>query len=163
MEVPANCNIRSARAADAERLLDIRRRAILELAVPALSSAQAQAWAAGRDLTWMTALISTHPLWIADLDGAIVGWIVLDENRVIGLYVDPLYSRRGFGSHLLAMAERELWAGGARTVTLESSWNAEEFYLHRGYEPLADRPADGARPMQKTLGSLEGSRVKAAG
>lgn len=153
MQDQAVCNIRSARVLDAERLLEIRRRAILELAVPALSAEQAKAWAAGRDLAWMTALISAKPLWVAHLDALIVGWVAVEGNRVIGLYVDPPYSCRGFGSRLLAVAEHELWASGASTVTLEASWNAEEFYLRRGYEPLADRPAEGARPMQKTLGS----------
>jgi putative acetyltransferase len=153
MQGQAVCNIRPAYVPDAERLLEIRRRAILELAVPALSSGQAQAWAARRDLAWMTTVISTNPLWVADLDGVIVGWVALDANRVIGLYVDPSYSCRGFGSRLLATAEGELSSSGARTVTLEASWNSEEFYLRRGYEPLTDRPADQARPMRKMLGS----------
>lgn len=153
MQVQAPCNIRSADIPDAARLLEIRRRAILELAVPSLSTEQAQAWAARRDLVWMTGLIATHPLWVAHLKEVIVGWVALEENRVIGLYVDPSHSCRGFGSQLLAAAERQVWLGGVRTVTLEASWNAEQFYLGRGYVPMAGRPADGARPMQKTLGS----------
>ena len=91
------CTIRTARAEEAERLLAIRRQAILELTVPALSPEQAQKWAAGRDLAWMTTLISEKPIWVAQLNEVIVGWIALEGNRVIGLYVDPSHICRGFG------------------------------------------------------------------
>jgi GNAT superfamily N-acetyltransferase len=92
-------------------------------------------------------------VWVADVDEVVVGWVALVGNRVVGLYVDPPHACRGFGSRLLAHAERALEAEGAPTVTLEASRNAEEFYLRRGYEASADRAADGARPMRKTLGS----------
>ena len=99
----------------------------------------------------MTTLISEKPIWVAQLNEVIVGWIALEGNRVIGLYVDPSHICRGFGSRLLGTAEGELGASGAGEVILESSWNAEAFYLQRGYEPLAERPAGGARPMRKAL------------
>lgn len=151
MPAPTAWKIRSAHSSDAERLLDIRQRAILELAVPTLSVQQAQAWAAGRDLAWMEGLISTSPLWVACLEGAVAGWVAVEDQRVIGLYVDPPYSCRGIGSRLLAVAEHELSSRGSQTIELEASWNSEGFYLRRGYEPLTDRPAMGPRPMRKTL------------
>ena len=70
---------------------------------------------------------------------------------MIGLYVDPSSAARGVGSSLLAFAERYLSSRGVPVIELEASWNAEEFYLHRGYVPLAERPPDGPRPMRKIL------------
>jgi HAD superfamily hydrolase (TIGR01509 family) len=146
------CRIRLACVADAERLLAVRRQAILELAVPTLSPERAEAWATSRDLAWMTTLVSAQHLWLVHHEEVIVGWVAVEGDRLIGLYVDPAYSRRGFGSCLLSFAEHEVWVRGFRSISLEASWNAEPFYLRRGYEPLTDRPAESARPMRKTLG-----------
>ena len=157
MEAPRASGIRRAQPADAARLLEIRREAILALAVPALSLQQAMNWAASRNLEWMERVIATHALWVASGEARITGWIGIEGRRVIGLYVDPSCASRGVGSRLLAFAEGYLSSLGASAIELEASWNAEEFYLHRGYVPLAERPPDGPRPMRKALGSwLEG-------
>ena len=148
---PAACDIRPARPSDAERLFEVRQRAILELAVPDLSTRQAHDWAMRRDLAWMNDVISTKELWVASIDNFVTGWVGVQAQRVIGLYVDPAYARRGIGSRLLAFAEDQLLRRGARIVELETSWNAEGFYRRRGYQPTAERPADEARPMEKLL------------
>src|SRR5689334_4778555 len=152
MSFPIACSIRPARPSDAERLLEIRQRAILELAVPALSVQQAHDWAMRRDLIWMDDVISTKTLWVAFADSTVTGWVGIEDHRIIGLYVDPTYACRGIGSRLLGFAEDQLLLRGVRTIELEASWNAEAFYLRRGYQPTVERPADGARPMRKSRG-----------
>jgi GNAT superfamily N-acetyltransferase len=151
MESPTACEIRPAQLSDAKRLFEIRQQSILALAVPALSIEQATAWAGSRDLAWMEGVISTNALWVAASDDRLAGWVGLDGQRVIGLYVDPSRTCRGIGSQLLAFVERHLVSSGTRVIELEASWNAEAFYLHRGYRALAERPPDGPRPMQKVL------------
>jgi len=44
---------------------------------------------------------------------------------------------------------------GVQVVHLEASWNAEEFYLKRGYEPTGPRPANDVRPFVKRPISIE--------
>jgi GNAT superfamily N-acetyltransferase len=104
-----------------------------------------------RDLPWMHDVISTKTLWVGYTGNVVTGWVGVEGQRVIGLYVDPMYARRGIGSLLLAFAEDQLLRRGAQIVELETSQNAEGFYLRRGYQPTAERPADEARPMQKSL------------
>jgi GNAT superfamily N-acetyltransferase len=152
MPFPTACNIRPAGPSDAERLFEIRQQAILELAVPLLSTHQADDWAMRRDLTWMNDVISTKTLWVAFTGSTVTGWVAVEERGIIGLYVDPVCACRGIGSRLLAFAEDQLLLRGVRIVELEASRNAEEFYLRRGYQPTAERSVDGARPMQKLLG-----------
>jgi GNAT superfamily N-acetyltransferase len=53
----------------------------------------------------MTARITRNPLWVAHLDEVIVGWVEVEGNRIVGLYVDPSHCGRGFGSQLLEAAE----------------------------------------------------------
>lgn len=72
-------------------------------------------------------------------------------DRVEGLYVCPEVFGVGVGSALLLHAEDQIRLARHRTATLEASPNAEEFYLRRGYETHAERPADGGQPMRKLL------------
>ena len=67
------------------------------------------------------------------------------------LYVDPVYARRGVGTSLLRFVEDILRRRGVSVIRADASWNAEDFYIRRGYEPLGPRPPDDARPMRKRL------------
>jgi GNAT superfamily N-acetyltransferase len=84
-------------------------------------------------------------VWVGELDGAVIGWVEMDGDRLRGMYVRPDLSGRGLGSALLAHAEKRIASDGHRAVYLSASWNAEPFYFRYGYQALA------ARPMVKHL------------
>ena len=142
--------IRRAEAADEEALAQIRRNAILALAVPAMSTEQTQKWATRAAADRIARAIRDHDVWIA-VDGAALGWVEVDRDRVAALYVSPAWSRRGVGSTLLAHAEKSIQSSGCATVRLESSQNALDFYLRRGYVRCGPPDADGAYPLSKDL------------
>jgi len=142
--------IRRAEAADEEALAQIRRNAILALAVPAMSTEQAQKWAARAATDRVARAIRDHDVWIA-VDGAALGWVEVDRDRVAALYVSPPCSRRGIGSALLARAEHSIQSSGYAMARLESSQNALDFYLRRGYVRHGPPDADGAYPLSKDL------------
>ncbi len=73
----------------------------------------------------------------------------VERDRIEGIYVLSERARRGIGSALLAHAEEAIRSAGYSSAALDASWNAEQFYLNRGYEPLSERRADSARPMVK--------------
>jgi putative acetyltransferase len=99
--------IRRAEAADEEALAGIRRSAILALAVPAISMEQAEKWAARAAADRIARAIREHDVWVA-VEGAAIGWVEVDRDRVAALYVSPSCSRRGVGSALLARAETSI-------------------------------------------------------
>ena len=142
--------IRRAEAADEEALARIRRRAILALAVPAMSMERAQQWATRSAADRIARAIREHHVWVA-LDEAAVGWVEVDRDRVAALYVSPSRSRRGVGSVLLACAETAIRNSGYGMVRLESSPNALDFYLGRGYVRCGPPDAEGAYPLRKDL------------
>lgn len=142
--------IRRAEEADEEALAQIRRNAILALAVPAMSTEQAQKWAARAATDRVARAIRDHDVWIA-VDGTALGWVEVDRARVAALYVSPAYSRRGVGSALLIHAEASIRDSGYATAHLESSQNALDFYLRRGYVRRGPPDADGAYPLSKDL------------
>lgn len=76
--------IRHAEAADEEALSTIRRRAILALAVPALSREQAEQWATRAAADRIARAIREDDVWVA-VDGAAIGWVEVGRDRVAAL------------------------------------------------------------------------------
>src|SRR5207245_355838 len=99
--------IRRAEAADEEALASIRRRAILALAVPAMSREQAERWATRGAADRVARAMREHDVWVA-VEGAAIGWVEVDRDRVAALYVSPSCSRRGVGSVILTFAETSI-------------------------------------------------------
>ena len=147
--------IRRAEAADEEALASIRRSAILALAVPAISMEQAKKWATRAAADRIARAIQEHDVWVA-VEGAAIGWVQVDRDRVAALYVSPSCSRRGVGSVLLARAETSIRSSGYATARLESSQNALDFYLRRGYLRCGPPDSDGACPLSKELAAAAG-------
>jgi putative acetyltransferase len=142
--------IRRAEAADEETLADIRRGAILALAVPAMSVEQAEHWAACAAPDRIARAIREHEVWVA-VEGDAAGWVEVDRDRVAALYVSPSWAGRGVGSALLARAEAAIREAGHAAARLEASQNALGFYLRRGYVRAGPPDAEGAHPLRKAL------------
>jgi GNAT superfamily N-acetyltransferase len=145
--------IQCAEAADEEALAHIRRRAILALAVPAMSIEQAETWATQAAADRIARAIRDHDVWVA-VEGVVIGWVEVDRDRIAALYVTPSETRRGVGSALLARAETSIRSSGYATARLESSQNARDFYLHRGYRRCGPPSSDGACPLSKDLAAV---------
>ena len=146
--------IRRADASDEKALAGVRRSAILALAVPAMSIEQAEKWATRAAPDRIAGAIRDHDVWIA-AEGAAIGWVEVHRDRVAALYVLPSHCRREVGSLLLAFAECCILGSGYVTARLESSRNALDFYLRRGYLQCGLPDPDGAFPLSKNLDAIE--------
>ncbi len=98
-----------------------------------------------------------HDVWVA-VEGAAIGWVEVDRDRVAALYVSPSCSRRGVGSALLTLAETSIRSSGYTTVRLETSQNALDYYLRRGYLRCGLADSDGAWPLRKDLAAVTPSQ-----
>lgn len=145
--------IRRAEAADEEALASIRRRAILALAVPAMSREQAQRWAARGAADRVARAMREHEVWVA-VERTAIGWVEVDRDRIAALYVSPSCSGSGVGSALLTFAENCIRSSGHATARLESSQNALDYYLRRGYLRCGPADSHGALPLQKDLAAI---------
>ena len=142
---------RLAMRKDASRLYDIRRRSILELAPPTMPKAEATAWAAQLTLSGMERKLRELEVWVAELDGVIVGWGAIRGEALEGLYAAPEFAGQGVGAGLLDMLEGLMRAREFPSVRAEASSNARGFYLRRGYRATDPQTPDGAWPMAKEL------------
>lgn len=142
---------RPAMRKDASRLYDIRRRSILELAPPTMPKAEATAWAAQLTLSGMERKLRELEVWVAELDGVIVGWGAIRGDRLEGLYVAAEFAGQGVGAGLLDRLEGLMRDREFPSVRAEASSNARGFYLRRGYRTTGPQTPDGAWPIAKEL------------
>ena len=146
--------IRRAERADEERLGTIRHDAILALAVPILSQEEAETWAKQISEDRISRAVRAHEVWVAE-DEIVNGWVEINKNQIAALYVSPDYAGRGIGSSLLAFAEASIFRSGYRSVQLEASRNALNFYVLRDYIQHGLPDAEGAYPLRKELSASE--------
>ena len=136
---------------DAGLLHAIRRRAILELAPPTMASAEAQAWASQLTQPGMEQKLRELEIWVAELDGRVVGWGAIRGDHLEGLYTAPESAGQGIGAGLLAMLEGLIRERQFPSVRAEASANALAFYLSRGYRANGPQVPNGAWPIAKLL------------
>jgi putative acetyltransferase len=135
----------------AEHLLaQIRKRAILTLGVPVLSMEQAESWAFDVAPDRIAKALTAHHVWVA-VEATTIGWVEVFHDQLRALYVLPDCARQGVGSKLLLHAETFIRDSGHATVYLDSSPNALQFYLRRGYVQSDHHNVNGGYPLQKIL------------
>jgi putative acetyltransferase len=142
---------RLATPADASRLFELRRKSIVVLAPGGMSQAEAETWAAKLTLAGVQQKLSRLKIWVAEVDACIAGWAAIDGDRLEGMYVDPAFAGKGFGTGLLELVESRMRAAGLASISADASANAEHFYLQRGYEPAGIRTREYGLPIRKRL------------
>jgi putative acetyltransferase len=122
-------------AADVPILAAIFIAAIEELTTEDYSEAQREAWASAADdeeqfgkrlasgLT-LVATLQNSPVGFASLKGA---------DHIDMLYVHPGAAGQGVASMLCDALEKLAGGRGARSLTVDASDNAQEFFIKRGY------------------------------
>jgi len=136
---------------DASGLYDIRRRSILELAPPKMSVAEAQAWVSQLTPSGMERKLRELEVWVAELDGVVVGWGAIRGDMLEGLYVAAEFAGQGVGAGLLDMLEGLMRDREFPSVRAEASSNARDFYLRRSYRATGPQTPKGAWPIAKEL------------
>jgi len=142
---------RLATLADAARLLELRRRSIVELAPVGMSREDAETWAAKLTIAGMQQKLSQLEIWVAEVDGSIAGWVAIRDNRLEGMYTAPEYVGKSVGTGLLELVESRMREKGIAAIFAQASANAERFYLQRGYEQVGIRTQEYGLPIRKQL------------
>jgi len=104
-----------ARIHDAARLDELRNSAGVEAFLTLAQTAEGEGLFAG-------------DLWVAEVDGAVAGFVALDDDEVTWLYVDPARYRQGIGRALLRHA---VAAAGPRVEVTVLDGNPAALALYR--------------------------------
>jgi ribosomal protein S18 acetylase RimI-like enzyme len=121
--------VRRGTEADAEAVADVylraRRHAIPE--IPPLAHPDDEV------RVWIRAVLNEQEVWLVIAgDGALLGLMVLDEDWVEQLYLDPAQTGNGLGTRLLDLAKQRR-PGGLQLWTFESNVRAQRFYERHGF------------------------------
>ena len=122
-------------AADTPMLAAIFVAAIQELTGDDYSEAQQEAWAAAADdEEQFGKKLAGELTLIATMQNAPVGFASLKgPDHVEMLYVHPSVAGQGVGAMLCDALEKLAGSRGAKSLTVDVSDNAQEFFLKRGY------------------------------
>ena len=85
----------------------------------------------------MRQLIEDRTVFLAVLDGEIVGKASLDQKVVPPVLISSAIHGRGIGTHLIAHLEQEARKNGIDVLTVPSSVTAERFYSRLGFSVIS--------------------------
>ncbi|MEA2585307.1 MAG: hypothetical protein QOF33_3392 [Thermomicrobiales bacterium] len=120
--------IRQAEPHDADAIAHVHTTSMREALpyLPELHTAEeTRGWVA-------TVVLPNQSVWVAEVEGRIVGVTALHEGTLEQLYILLGYQGRGIGSELLGKA-KELNPEGLSLWTFQRNARARAFYEHRGF------------------------------
>ena len=117
-------------SAAAELWLRARTAAVTAIPAPVHSETEIRSW-------FVTHVARDLELWVAEATGGgLLGILVLDEDCIDQLYVDPATTEQGIGSRLLSLAKAER-PGGLRLWAFVANTRAQRFYERHGSARVA--------------------------
>jgi ribosomal protein S18 acetylase RimI-like enzyme len=127
----ADVTLRLGTEADATAVADVfiaARRPMLAYLPDLHDEADIRNWIA-------TTMVPTHELWVAELDGELVGYAALRDDLLGHLYVHPSAQNRGIGAALLEHA-KALRPEGLRLYVFQPNEGACRLYERHGFHVL---------------------------
>ncbi|MEZ5842261.1 MAG: GNAT family N-acetyltransferase [Hyphomicrobiaceae bacterium] len=124
--------------ADTERLQDLFAQSIEELSQDFYDDEQRLAWISrAADAPAFARRLAANVTLLIEQGGEILGFASMKDNSEIDmLYVHPFAIRQGVATTLVDALERLALARGSRTLSVDASDVAAEFFEGRGYKPV---------------------------
>lgn len=86
-------------------------------------------------------VLPTREVWVVDEAAAVVAVLVLEDDWIDQLYVEPGLTGRGIGGRLVAVAKRRR-PGGLRLWTFQANAGARRFYERHGFVATGSTAGD---------------------
>ena len=130
--------LRPAGAADAAAIADVWLRSF-DSALPTVRRAHSDDEVRGwiRDV-----VVPDHDTWVAEVDGAVVGVLVLSDGWIDQLYLAPDWRGRGIGDRFVAFAQQRQPAG-LQLWTFQVNEPACRFYERHGFVAVERTTGEG--------------------
>jgi putative acetyltransferase len=128
-------NIRKAQPEDCQLIGSVHAAAVEGIGTALYTPEEIQAWAVPRKPESYAELVDNREFFVAEADGVIVGFGVLNQESAVveAVYVNPAVGRRGIGFRVLHKLEERASALGLEVLRLNASLNAVPFYEKAGY------------------------------
>jgi ribosomal protein S18 acetylase RimI-like enzyme len=133
--------IRRGTPADIEAIAELYERSFATLAfLPVLHTIE-------EHRLWFAKVLERDELWVYEEDGAIVGFMMLGDEILEYIFLEPRVFRRGIGTALLDLAKQRR-PGGFTLWTFQQNERARVFYERHGLEEI--QLTDGEGNEEKT-------------
>ncbi len=130
--------VRRARSCDAQQVastwLRSRAAAVPAIPPPIHSPDEVHAW-------FETVVLPSKETWVAEEDGTVLALLVLDEDWIDQLYVDPDHTGHGLGTDLVNLAKSRR-PRGLTLRTFQTNRRAQRFYERHGFVPMGTTGGD---------------------
>ena len=131
-------NIRPWQPHELPQLCQIFLRAVHETARQHYSPAQIAAWGQVDEAQWRQKL-SASVVFVAEVDGNVVGFITAVGHYIDLLFVSPDYARQGIGGALLRELLANMLPG---KVTVAASITAKSFFESQGFVMVREQSVE---------------------
>ena len=136
---------------DTQAICQAHRSSVPALAGGHYTPSQIRLWTAGltRERVEQALCRETATLLVAESQGRVVGFALLECTVVLAVYVDADHARQGVGRRLMDCLEEKAWRQGAAKLSLQASLNSQAFYQALGFLKLREDvfPLDGGEAM----------------
>lgn len=86
-------------------------------------------WHKGRSIEGMAGAISKEEFYSMSEDGFVIGFLHVTSSELVGLFIDPNYHDKGYGTKLFNFAKNKI---SERPFIIKSTLNAVPFYEKLG-------------------------------
>lgn len=133
-------NVRPASVHDASDIRRVHQNAVRVLSREDYTPDQIKGWIGNLAAqNYVDSMEGGEHLWVAELEGQVVGFAGRKGAEITAVYVDPAYARQGIGHQLLRVVEESLADADLNTVYLDAPVNAVPFYTSLDYTVLERR------------------------
>ena len=130
--------LRRGRFEDTEELFQVTMKSIETLCAKDYTSEQLQCLLANKSERFRQGIKLGETIFVAELEGKIIGYSSLLSKSIGAMFVLPEYARRGVGKKLLATIEKEAIARNRKVLTAIASLTGVPFYQACGYRRLGN-------------------------
>jgi GNAT superfamily N-acetyltransferase len=126
--------VRKAEEKDAAPIHELHLRSVRQLCSAVYSPEIIEGWLMNRTPQGYLPGINRGEMYVAEINGRIVGFGHAVPGEIEATYVDPAYVRRGIGSLLVKHGIDLASAGEVRTIRIVSTLNARSLYEKCGFK-----------------------------
>ncbi|AZC22483.1 MULTISPECIES: GNAT family N-acetyltransferase [Pseudomonas] len=133
------CQVRKAEAADATRISQVILAALLTSNAQDYPASVIERVKASFTADGVLHLMQSRRMFVALVDGALLGTASLDGRAVRTMFVDPAWQGRGIGRCLMLALQQAARESGEQSLIVPASITAEGFYARLGFRTVREQ------------------------
>jgi predicted N-acetyltransferase YhbS len=132
-------SIRQAELRDAEAMFAVHKASVLELCAKSYSATHLDSWFEDRTPEIYAPALAAEQIWVAEQNGAVVGFVGAQPCEVTLLFVLPQATGQGIGGGLFARGLSAAEGDCSAPVVVVATLNSVSFYAGHGFVAVGEQ------------------------